>query len=261
MIFRSLVRVWILLINLLFQGCYFISDPDLWPRDFVQKDTLPTLVGKHEDEVLAELGFPAFVVKRGDTFSYLYQDYDVDRRMGMVLYIPVPVFEMGHEVRCVLLNFNSDGTLKDYEIRSVGAASGFDYTGCKELLRITDSEFIDPRIHVSIGGNYGIEEQYQWYVARPPCDPTRLPYLCRAADGGHPNAQIEVGRHFAEGVCGVRQDLRHAYVWYSLAKTSLPEIAHLRLIVPKMTSEQIAEAEQMLADWKPGQCERELIGQ
>lgn len=245
MIFRSLVRVWIVLIIVLLQGCYPISDPDLWPRDFVQKDTLPTLVGKHEEKVLEKLGFPTYVVKRGDTFSYLYQDYDVDRRMWMLLYIPIiTAWEKGIEASCVLLNFGGDGVLQQYEIRVGGAATSD--SNCTDLFGLDDSEFLDPRLHVSIGGDYGIEEQYQWYTVRPPNDPTRIPYLCRAADGGHPNAQIEVGRHFAQGVDGVPQDLRRAYVWYSLAKGGFSDVVQLQLIMKKMTLEQIEEAEQML---------------
>lgn len=44
-----------------------------------------------------------------------------------------------------------------------------------------------------------IEKQYRQYLSRAPEDTTGLPYLCNAADGGHSNAQIEVGRHYAQG--------------------------------------------------------------
>ena len=106
----------------------------------------------------------------------------------------------------------------------------------------------------------GAEQQYRRYVALSPNDPTRLPYLCRAADGGHPNAQIEVGRHFAQGIGGLTPDLRRAYVWYSLANRSFPDLVQLQSVIKQMSPEQIAEAEQMLVSWKPGQCARELLG-
>jgi hypothetical protein len=241
-------------------GCaeVLISDPDLWPRDFVQKDVLQPLVGKHEEEVLENLGFPAYVVKRGHTVSYLYQDVDDDTSVLIwpVVFVPYK----GHEVRCVLLSFNRDGFLKTYEIESEGAVAGFyGMSSCADLFGISSSELIDPALYIAIDGEYGVIEQYRWYTARPPNDPSRLPYLCRAADGGHPNAQIEVGRHFAQGVGGGPSDPRRAYVWYSLARKGFPDAPQLQLLMERMIPEEIAEAEEMLANWKRGQCEQELI--
>ena len=100
-------------------------------------------------------------------------------------------------------------------------------------------------------------EQYREYLWRAPGDPAGLPYLCRAADQGHPNAQIEVGRHFAQGNYGIQKDFRRAYVWYSLASNSGFD-THLKLLVQDMTPKQINDAKRMLADWKPGQCEEDL---
>jgi tetratricopeptide (TPR) repeat protein len=106
--------------------------------------------------------------------------------------------------------------------------------------------------------HHAVEETYRQYVSRAPNDLTRLPYLCRAADAGHPNAQMEVGRHFAQGNYGIQKDVKRAYVWYSLADSGGSDM-HLQLLLREMTSEQITEAKRMLADWKPGQCEHDLI--
>lgn len=116
----------------------------------------------------------------------------------------------------------------------------------------------DIDLHALVEQHHEVEEIYRQYVSRAPNDLTRLPYLCRAADAGHPNAQIEVGRHFAQGNYGIQKDVKHAYVWYSLADSGGSDM-HLQLLLREMTSEQITEAKRMLADWKPGQCEHDLI--
>jgi TPR repeat protein len=103
-----------------------------------------------------------------------------------------------------------------------------------------------------------IEKQYRQYLSRAPEDTTGLPYLCNAAYGGHSNAQIEVGRHYAQGIDGFPSDLRRAFVWYSLANM-LGSDMHLQLVTQKMTPDEIVEAKKLLADWKPGQCERDLM--
>jgi hypothetical protein len=264
------VRGWSLLILLLLHGCDFvtISDPDAWPSDFVQKDTLPDLVGKHEDEVLEKLGPPKYIVKRKYALSYLYEDLDADTAMSI---LPIPfIFDAAHEVRCVLLNFNRDGVLQEYEIESAGASGGgipeLRVYNCKELFSL--GGLIDIDLYSRMGVSPIAEEQYRQYLVRSPNNPSRLFYLCRAADQGHPNAQEEVGNRFAQGIDGVRQDLRRAYVWYLRAATKFKpdytspshrrRVMSLESIRREMTSEQVVEAEILLADWKPGQCEREF---
>jgi hypothetical protein len=256
--------LWALLMLLLLHGCYAISDPDIWPRDFVQQDTLPTLVGMRESDVVERLGVPKVVVKTHDHVSYLYEHIDQDTGVDVAVYIPFHVYK-AWEVRCVLLEFDEDGILRGYKLESGGAVRsgwGSGFFDCTNLFRfdLSEQQLVDPRIHIAIGADYGVAEQYAWYLSRPPNDPDRLPYLCRAADGGHPNAQIEVGRHYSQGVDGVTKDLKRAYVWYSLAQGAFGRGVHLQLIAKEMTPEQIAEAEQMLTDWKPGQCERDLLG-
>lgn len=90
----------------------------------------------------------------------------------------------------------------------------------------------------------------------------RLKWLCRSADQGYPAAQLEVGRLHWKGVQGVKQDLRIAYVWYSLAARGGYkdwDVWELRSLKSKMTPDQTIEATNMLEDWQPGQCEHSLV--
>jgi hypothetical protein len=235
-------------------GCAIpISDPDLWPNNFVQKKDLPALVGKREQEVVNELGPPNSVVQRDQSISYLYEEYEDDTYIYTFLFIiPMPAPPVDAlEASCVLLNFNKDGILTDYKIDT----SGID---CSSALRINQYRHVDPRIYFAIKGDFEAIDQYQVYSSLPISDKSRLTYLCRAADMGHPYAQIEVGRNLAQGNYGITRDLRRAYVWYSLAAKSGFD-THRKVIMKEMSTDQIAESEQMFTSWKPGQCERDLL--
>jgi hypothetical protein len=94
-------------------------------------------------------------------------------------------------------------------------------------------------------------------------EPTQsLYWLCQAADNGYFKAQVEVGNLYWRGRLGAKIDLRKAYVWYSLADKSGSDnwdVWELRSVKNEMTPDELTEAEQMLADWRPGQCERNLL--
>ena len=63
----------VLSVLMLLHGCYMISDPDIWPRDFVQKNILPEMIGKTEAEVLETFGPPKYVLIESKTNSYVYE--------------------------------------------------------------------------------------------------------------------------------------------------------------------------------------------
>lgn len=90
--------------------------------------------------------------------------------------------------------------------------------------------------------------------------PNRFKWLCRSADQGNPHAQIEVARLYRQGVGSIEVDLRKAYVWYKLAVRNGHEEYQWKLneVTESLTSEQLVEAEQIFANWQPGQCERAL---
>ena len=78
----------------------------------------------------------------------------------------------------------------------------------------------------------------------------------RAADQGDAEAQYNVAFMYATGR-GVRKDLVQAYMWFDLAGRSATPghqgyaIQYRDSIARKMTSDQIANAKRLAADWKP----------
>lgn len=88
----------------------------------------------------------------------------------------------------------------------------------------------------------------------------RFLWLCRAAHGGYALAQEELGDLYtsergleARNLGFAELNLVQGYKWYSLAQVNgLPRAKFLRdQLEQKMTSDQIREARQLAADWKP----------
>ena len=273
--FRIGLRTTVFLQLLLLQGCepIYVSAPNQWPDDFVQKETLPPLVGKQEEDVLDTLGLPTFVVRndqdvehRAGGFSYVYQKLEVDTWIPMALFVPIPINNLMKYktlASCVLMYFDSNGNLMRYTILQQSGQGG-----CLAISTIDQNKSVSTQVATLIGIDTEAQEQYLHYLARSENNPTRLSYLCRAADGGNPFAQGEVGRRITQGVSGVHKDIRRVYVWYSLAAKFVPSYSspslqgrddQLEAIAQKMSPAQIDQAEQMLLDWKPGQCKDDLL--
>ena len=92
-----------------------------------------------------------------------------------------------------------------------------------------------------------------------------LRWICLAANQGHANAQDRLGDAY-RGDPSLSGDLPHdavkAYLWYSLAifnferQGGFPFSERSREdLARNMTPAQIAEAEKLVAEWKPGSCE------
>jgi TPR repeat protein len=74
----------------------------------------------------------------------------------------------------------------------------------------------------------------------------------RAAEQGHPVAELYLGVMYAEGR-GVPQDYVRAYMWFSLSAVQGEQraVKILEMAVRRMTPAQINEAQKPAHDWKP----------
>ncbi|MFQ5915995.1 MAG: tetratricopeptide repeat protein [Nitrospinota bacterium] len=80
-------------------------------------------------------------------------------------------------------------------------------------------------------------------------------WLCVAANQRHAGAMLELGSWNEAGF--MRQmDHSRAYMWYSLAASNGHESAAALKdqLAKKMTPDQVAEAERLVKEWKPGPC-------
>ena len=78
-----------------------------------------------------------------------------------------------------------------------------------------------------------------------------------AADQGYANAQNNLGLMYEEGQ-GVPQNRSQAHIWFNLAASDLigedreRAVRNRDRVAKEMTSEQIAEAQRLAREWKPG---------
>ena len=95
-------------------------------------------------------------------------------------------------------------------------------------------------------------------------------WLCKAADLGYENAQTEVAYWHRESnweilrsdrvgwlrKAKIRADDRIAYLWYTLAAKGDDKRLQIRdnLFSETLSKEEVTEAEDMVINWKPGQC-------
>lgn len=83
---------------------------------------------------------------------------------------------------------------------------------------------------------------------------------CPNADLGHADAQKHIADIYYFGTYNIDRDLVRAYVWYTLAVNGGNENAEktLSLVISELTPEQLKEAQNLLKEWAPGQCEDDL---
>lgn len=104
------------------------------------------------------------------------------------------------------------------------------------------------------------EAQLQlYYLRRDPRE--KLKWLCRAADQGQRHAQTALANLYWKGCGVIKQDKTRAYVSLSLAvQAGAQEYQpNLDSVIQSMSQAQLTDAERMLANWEPGQCERDLV--
>ena len=90
-----------------------------------------------------------------------------------------------------------------------------------------------------------------------------LRWLCQSADQGNQNARHILGsiyehdEHIWVDRYFVRQDYQLAYMWYSLGGQMDGEMLN-SFADRHLNSEELSEAKNLLREWTPGQCERDL---
>jgi hypothetical protein len=129
------------------------------------------------------------------------------------------------------------------------------------------------------------EAQYQLFFLK---DRKPVKWLCRSADQGNVNARMQIAYLYRSGASGFPQDYIRSYVWYRLSglgehKEKVDELiiklnkkpsfwnpiacsgqtcqiaTELVQLQSLLTPAGITQAEQMLENWQPGQCESYLM--
>jgi hypothetical protein len=108
----------------------------------------------------------------------------------------------------------------------------------------------------------GNDEIYLDMYWEDPGDTNALRWLCRAADKENTKAQYRLGLLYEMGIEDVPKDPVRAYMWYRLAASRGDYIMaseQAKRLHEQQTTEQVTRAEYLIQEWKPGQCEQELL--
>ena len=119
-----------------------------------------------------------------------------------------------------------------------------------------------PEKHLDKIMERGNDERYLSMYWADPSDTNALRWLCRSADKENTKARFRLGLLYEMGNEDVPKDPVKAYMWYRLAAsrgdyTMASEQAGR--LQKKQTTEQVVHAEYLIQEWKPGQCEQELL--
>ena len=113
--------------------------------------------------------------------------------------------------------------------------------------------------HITVPG-FRPETELQKYY-NDPDDKDATTWLCRAADAGNPEAQYRLGLLYEYGTGNFPKDPIKAYMWYRISESTggyMRPADQAERILADIPPEQASKADQLVRDWKPGQCEKEL---
>jgi hypothetical protein len=302
-------RYWlfaVFLTALLLSGCWSMSIPSDQPEEFnTRKKVIKPLLGSTSEEVTKIFGPPIWIALEDNATYYIYEWRSKELAMMWILYFPTPIFvneQSGdvYELHCILLKFGSDDILKSYKIDSEGATFvGEFYLNCPEVFGLQKSAVrpVEIRKHAEdrseeirkhaedrseetrkLAEEGDAKAMYHVYrgMRNDHIEPVSAwEWLCKGADLGYENAQIEVAYWHRESnweyarpnriewlrKAKIRADDRIAYLWYTLAAKGDDKRLRIRdnLFSETLSEKEIAEAKDMVSNWKPGQCQSGLM--
>jgi TPR repeat protein len=102
-------------------------------------------------------------------------------------------------------------------------------------------------------GQNALGEAYDYGFGVPKDATQAVEWYRKAAKQGHSNAQNSLGAAYGKGE-GVPRDYTYAYMWFNLAAAQGNEQSarNREIAAGRMTSGQLAEAQRLTREWKPG---------
>jgi len=211
-------------------------------------------------EVYEKLGTPHEAYRDAES---IYVVYRLHGETPAIIMTPLPIgVERQAAITYYMLEFGPEKVVRHTD-------SGFYFhphrrflPGCAYLLWGTSEK----RKRKGIERDYRIPRQITWEST------------CLSAHQGLANAQAELAWYYHHGDGPVGQDPVQAYVWYSLAEDSgfkekllpeyqktdsgwkccFPKESTKEILLAALTPAQIAEAERLVAEWKPNPAKCEI---
>lgn len=245
----------IVLTLLLLSGCTgFVTLPSGEAEEFtVRKNECGALLGSTSKEVQDLFGPPHNIFLEDKVAYFIYQWRSTCVGAVLIGYIPIPIgYEKDTELHCILLEFGEDDVLRNYKIDTEcnKGVSDAVYQSCAEVFGMKASASVMPA------------SEYDSRNTRAMLTPLASELsLCRAADSGYPEAMFKLGVLYEGGQDGFPIDPTRAYMWYRIsASTANYDKAAIQAerLLKELSPEQEFQAEMLVREWEPGQCERDL---
>ena len=235
-------------------GCLPTGYIDYDKPTISNQENLNELIGKQKLLTIEKFDYPDEVLMKHDSIYYLY----TGKGKGIAFFLLIPVHPVAGRGYCLLLGFDERDVLINYYLQ-VSESPGRS-TNCDEMIHEHDltppSEGI--LLHEAKLGN--AEAMYSLYKKiKETRQTSEFSWLCKSADKGYYKAQWEVGYIHYYGINGAKKDLVLSLVWYNLASTGRRITVDLQSIRNELTSEQLAMADELIENWKPGLCAQHLL--
>ena len=264
----------LLLLTALLSGCWTLGvSKGVAPGRLGNTDLLESLIGQKSEDVIRELGLPIEVIEDEDKRFMIYSGYSAGTDLLMIVWIPVGS-ESPDNLHCLRIELDSDNLVKGYRHKS--KSLGYSWYGelsvdrkCREVfwyqrelakLQVTTSfpsEWF--KIIATQGNPYTQLALFKDLRGTQPR--VALVWLCRSADSGSQEAKIILKTIYENGGYPwiesgiVEPDFSLAYVWFVLSGANSLSI---KAYLASRTAEERLDAEKMLKEWQPGNCERGL---
>jgi hypothetical protein len=245
-------------ISLYLVGCYTLPVHSDEPEFSIQP-ALDALIGSRKEVVINKLGKPQQVLASKTSSYFIYTGDGSDYYLWLAGWLPFYLDKIGKQY-CVLLEFSDAGILEQYNVYSATEFYVFPDDWCASYAHRQGAEPVSEDSLLSKAETGNAAAQWELYKRRKSRGEYDFKWLCRAAEQGDYHARWELGYLFNYGLHGVHKDLVLSLMWYGLVESDGHDPKGVDDIREQLTPEQLIEAEHLYENWKPGQCEREILG-
>ena len=288
----TLILTLLLLVSFI-SGCWYAHIGED-PESLGNIDLLQSFIGQESESVVREFGLPDEFLSDGDQRFMLYSASSSDTNIAFI--VVFPYVGNSKTLHCLRFELDSDNVVKEYRLNS-GAPYLFEsFSSCREAFWSrkerenlkTKSTFRATWEYIEAEKAAREEAEVAEKVAREFAkleqnaskgdadaqlslfrnvisqDTNRaLGWLCRSADLGNQEARSIVAKIYEYGGYiwirkgHIQQNYKLAYVWHALS--GLYDEEDLQFFADRhLNSAELSEAKNMLREWQPGQCEKDL---
>ena len=218
-----------LFLALLLSGCWGATIPHEVPDSFADPYVISSLIGEPREIVIEQLGLPNLELTDENQKYMIYHTLGDGTDVMFFVWIPFPKPDFGDRdqdsaLHCLRFKIDSDNLVVNFKLKSGGWMECFsseslnqnclEFFWSKKEIRNFQS-LSAPNLEQFAENGLAVDqlELYRLFVANNPRKAFR--WLCKAADGGNPEAEFDIGYVFERGWHGVQPYLIQAYVWHS----------------------------------------------